>query len=175
VTALELARAERVVSGLPRNVVAGQWQAPTLCERWNVPELRTCHQLHPNSLADGVVARFLKSRLVIDRINQVGVDDYVDRSPSKSCPHSRGRPSARPHSGIRRKIALTDNMIHQRDIRRALGIRELSADRLRSVGLSLYAPTIRERGAPAASVWSPPTSTGRMARAPRCKALAKRC
>ncbi len=155
-----------------------QWQAPTLCERWNVREV-AAHAISFDELTRGeLVARFLKGGLLVDRINQVGVDDYADRSPEQLV--ALFRKYAHPHgltAGFGGKIALTDNMIHQQDIRRALGIpRTIPADRLRTaLDFSLYAPTIRGAWRARGVRLSPPISTGRTARAPRCKALARRC
>ena len=146
-TALELARAEREsFAAFLETLSPEQWQAPTLCERWNVREV-AAHAISFDELTRGeVVARFLKGGLLIDRINQVGVDDYADRSPEQIV--ALIREYAHPHgltAGFGGKIALTDNMIHQQDIRRALGIpRTIPAERLRTaLDFSLYAPTIR--------------------------------
>ena len=99
-----------------------------------------------NSLAAESVRRFLKGRLMVDRINQIGVDDYADRTPDQLIELIRRY--AEPHgltAGFGGRVALTDNMIHQQDIRRALGIpRTIPAERLRTaLDFSRYAPTIR--------------------------------
>ena len=93
-----------------------------------------------------LVGRFLKGLLAVDRINAVGVADYADRSPEQLI--ALIREYARPHgltAGFSGRIALTDNMIHQQDIRRALHIpRIIPAERLRTaLDFWLYAPTIR--------------------------------
>ena len=58
-------------------------QAPTLCERWNVRQV-AAHAISFDELSRWRVGPpFLKGRLSVDRINQVGVDDYADRSPEQ--------------------------------------------------------------------------------------------
>ena len=179
VTALELARAEREdrsprssrrcrrSSGRPRPCVSVGMSARSP----RMPSAST------NSLAASWCA-VSEGRLLVDRINQMGVDDYADRTPEQLI--ELIREYAEPHgltAGFGGRIALTDNMIHQQDIRRALGIpRTIPAERLRTaLDFSRTRRPSEVPGAPAACVWSPPTSTGRTARAPRCKALARRC
>lgn len=110
-----------------------QWEAPTLCERWNVREV-AAHAIRFDELNGGeLVRRFLKGWLMVDRINQVGVDDYADRTPRRLIELIRTH--AQPHgltAGFGGRTALTDNMIHQQDIRRALDLpRTIPAERLR--------------------------------------------
>ncbi len=146
-TALDMARAEREdFAAFLESLSPTQWQAPTLCDRWNVREV-AAHAISFDELnRSELVARFLRGRLLVDRINQVGVDDYADRSPEQLV--ALIREHANPHgltAGFGGKVALTDNMIHQQDIRRALGLpRSIPADRLQTaLDFSLYAPTIR--------------------------------
>ena len=93
-----------------------------------------------------MVRRFLRGWLTVDRINQVGVDDYADRTPEELI--ALIRTHAEPHgltAGFGGRVALTDNMIHQQDIRRPLGLpRTIDARRLRvALDFALTAPTIR--------------------------------
>ena len=86
-----------------------------------------------NCIGGALVRRFLKGWLMVDRINQVGVDDYADRTPGQLI--ALIRTHAEPHgmtAGFGGRVALTDNMIHQQDIRRALDMpRTIDARRLR--------------------------------------------
>src|SRR6478736_4092311 len=60
-----------------------QWEAPTLCERWNVRQV-AAHAISFDELRGGaLVRRFLKGWLRVDRINQVGVDDYASHTPAE--------------------------------------------------------------------------------------------
>ena len=144
---VELAHAEREdFAAFLETLSPQQWEAPTLCDRWNVREV-AAHAISFDELTRGQsVRRFLKGRLMVDRINQIGVDDYADRTPEQLI--ELIRKYAEPHgltAGFGGRVALTDNMIHQQDIRRALGIpRAVPADRLRTaLDFSRYAPTIR--------------------------------
>jgi uncharacterized protein (TIGR03083 family) len=92
------------------------------------------------------VGRFLKGRLNTDRINAIGVADYADWSAEQIT--ALIREYAQPHGltgGFGGKIALTDGMIHQQDIRRSLGLpRTIDPERLRTaLDFALFAPTIR--------------------------------
>ena len=144
---LELARAEREdFAAFLESLSPEQWQAPTLCDEWNVREV-AAHAISFDELGPvKLVRRFLSGLLIVDRINDVGVADYADRSPEQLVELIRAY--ARPHgltAGFGGRIALTDNMIHQQDIRRPLNIpRTIPAERLLvALDFSLYAPTIR--------------------------------
>ena len=144
---LELARAEREdFAAFLESLSPEQWQAPTLCDEWNVREV-AAHAISFDELGPvELVRRFLSGLLIVDRINDVGVADYADRSPEQLVELIRAY--ARPHgltAGFGGRIALTDNMIHQQDIRRPLKIpRTIPAERLLvALDFSLYAPTIR--------------------------------
>jgi len=144
---LELARAEREdFAAFLETLTPQQWEAPTLCDKWNVRQVAT-HAISFDELSRGqLVGRFVKGLLIVDRINDVGVADYADRSPEQLV--ALIREYAHPHgltAGFGGRIALTDNMIHQQDIRRALDLpRTIPRERLRTaLDFSLYAPTIR--------------------------------
>ncbi len=144
---LDMARAEREdFAAFLETLTPQQWAAPTLCDRWNVREV-AAHAISFDELTGGqLVLRFVKGLLIVDRINAIGVADYANRSPEQLV--ALIRRYAHPHgltAGFGGRIALTDNMIHQQDIRRALDIpRTIPADRLQTaLDFSLYAPTIR--------------------------------
>ena len=81
---VELARAEREdFAAFLETLSPQQWEAATLCERWNVREVAG-HAISFDELTrTESVRRFLKGRLMVDRINQIGVDDYADRTPDQ--------------------------------------------------------------------------------------------
>jgi uncharacterized protein (TIGR03083 family) len=144
---LDLARAEREdFAAFLETLSPEQWEAPTLCDRWNVREV-AAHAISFDELRGvALVRRFLKGWLTVDRINQVGVDDYADHSPADLIALIRAH--AEPHgltAGFGGRVALTDNMIHQQDIRRPLGLpRTIDARRLRvALDFALTSPTIR--------------------------------
>ena len=123
-----------------------QWNSPTLCERWRVRDV-AIHTVSYDELdTKGLVTRFLKGRLSTDRINAICVADYADRSPEQIVAMIRA--NTEPHgltAGFGGRIALTDGMIHQQDIRRPLNIpRTIDPERLRTaLDFARYAPTIR--------------------------------
>src|ERR1700704_4819716 len=97
-----------------------QWDSPTLCERWSVREVAVHTVSYDELTTTGLVGRFLKGRLNTDRINAIGVADYADRAPEQITAMIRAH--AEPHGltgGLGGRIALTDGMIHQQDIRRS--------------------------------------------------------
>jgi uncharacterized protein (TIGR03083 family) len=146
-SALDLACAERLefadfLSGLTPE----QWVAPTLCEGWCVRDV-VAHTMSYEGMPFGALAkRFLKGRLRIDRINDLAVADLAHRSTDELI--GMVRQYAMPTglgAGFGGRIALTDNMIHQEDIRRALGAPRVIAARRLLVALDFarWAPLIR--------------------------------
>lgn len=70
---MELARAEREdFAAFLETLSSEQWQAPTLCHKWNVREVAaraiSFDELDPVEL----VRRFMSGLLIVDRINDVG-------------------------------------------------------------------------------------------------------
>ena len=144
---MEMARAEREdFATLLDELSPSQWDAPTLCERWRVRDV-VAHAFGYDGLSRAALVRqFVKGRLNVDRINQLGVDEFATRSPDEL------RGMARSHlqprgltAGFGGRIALTDNMIHHQDIRRQLNMpRRIPDERLvTALNFALYAPTIR--------------------------------
>jgi uncharacterized protein (TIGR03083 family) len=144
---IEMARDEREgFASFLDGLTQVQWNSPTLCELWTVREV-AIHTVSYDELSTaGLVGRILKGRLNTDRINAIGVADYADRSPEQITALIRAH--SQPHGltgGFGGKIALTDGMIHQQDIRRSIGIpRTIDLERLRTVlDFARFAPTIR--------------------------------
>jgi uncharacterized protein (TIGR03083 family) len=147
VSTMEMACAEREeFASFLDGLTPQQWGDPTLCELWTVKEV-AIHTVSYDELSTaGLVGRFLKGRLNTDRINAIGVADYADWSAEQIT--ALIREYAQPHGltgGFGGKIALTDGMIHQQDIRRSLGLpRTIDPERLRTaLDFALFAPTIR--------------------------------
>jgi len=123
-----------------------QWGNPTLCELWTVRDVAIHTVSYDELNTGGLIARFVKGRLSVDRINAIGVADYADRSAQEITALIRAH--AEPHGltgGFGGRIALTDGMIHQQDIRRSLGLpRAIDPQRLRTaLDFARFAPTIR--------------------------------
>ena len=143
----EMARDEReAFASLLDGLTPQQWNTPTLCELWTVREVAIHTVSYDELTTAGLVGRFLKGRLNTDRINAIGVADYSDRSPEQITALIRSY--AQPHGltgGFGGKIALTDGMVHQQDIRRSIGLpRTIDPERLRTaLNFARFAPTIR--------------------------------
>ena len=144
---MQMARDEREeFVALLEGLTPQQWDGPTLCESWIVREVAV-HTVSYDELTTGaLVGRFLKGRLNTDRINAIGVADYADRAPDQITAMIRA--NSEPHGltgGFGGRIALTDGMIHQQDIRRSVGLpRTIDPERLRTaLDFARFAPTIR--------------------------------
>jgi len=143
----QMARDERVeFASFLEGLTPEQWANPTLCDKWRVREV-AIHTVSYDELSTaGLVGRFVKGRLNTDRINAIGVADYADRSPKQIVAMIRA--NTEPHGltgGFGGRIALTDGMIHQQDIRRSIGLpRTIDPKRLRTaLDFARFAPTIR--------------------------------
>jgi uncharacterized protein (TIGR03083 family) len=143
----QMARDERVeFASFLEGLTPEQWDNPTLCNKWRVREV-AIHTVSYDELSTaGLLGRFLKGRLSTDRINAVGVADYAGRTPEQIVAMIRA--NIEPHGltgGFGGKIALTDGMIHQQDIRRPLGLpRTIDPERLcTALDFARFAPTIR--------------------------------
>ena len=143
----EMARDEREgFASFLDGLTSQQWNSPTLCELWTVREVAIHTVSYDELTTAGLFGRFLKGRLNTDRINAIGVADYSDRSPEQITVLIRSY--AQPHGltgGFGGKIALTDGMVHQQDIRRSIGLpRTIDPERLRTaLNFARFAPTIR--------------------------------
>lgn len=144
---LNLARDEREdFAAFLESLKPQQWDAPTLCDQWNVRQV-AAHAISFDGLGRGdMVRRFVRGRFNADRINALGVADYADRSSEQLV--ALIRQYATPHgltAGFGGRTALSDNMIHQQDIRRALDLpRTIPTDRLRvALDFTRFSPTIR--------------------------------
>jgi len=143
----QMARDEREeFAALLEGLTPQQWTSPTLCEQWRVREVAVHTVSYDELSTAGLVRRFLKGRLNTDRINAIGVADYAESAPEQITAMIRAH--AEPHGltgGFGGRIALTDGMIHQQDIRRSVGIpRTIDQERLRTaLDFARFAPTIR--------------------------------
>lgn len=146
-TPLELARREReefadFLSGLTPE----QWNHPSLCSGWSVRDVVAHCVSFEGLTARELATRFVKGRLQTDRINAIAVAALADHPTDRLVGILRD--NAEPHGlggGFGGRVALTDNMIHQQDIRRPLRLpRRIPAERLgAALDFVRYAPTIR--------------------------------
>lgn len=148
---MDLARAERAdLASLLEGLTPEQWEAPSLCERWRVRDV-AAHVLSYEELgAVGLGRRFARGLFTINRTNAVGVAEWAERSPQQLLELMRRSMSPRGLSSMfGGRIALGDGIVHQQDIRRALGIpRSIPPERLVvALNFARIAPAI---GLPAA-------------------------
>jgi uncharacterized protein (TIGR03083 family) len=144
---MEMARAEREdFAALLDELTPDQWESPTLCEGWRVRDV-VAHAFGYDNLSRAqLVGRFIKGGLMVNRINQLGVVELAQSSPAALRDLVRNHLEPRGlTAGFGGRIALTDNMIHQQDIRRPLGlVRTIPSERLcAALDFARYAPTIR--------------------------------
>ena len=144
---LQLAREERLeFADFLAGLSPEQWDSPTLCAGWRVRDV-VAHTMSYEGMPFSTLARrFLKGRLQTDRINELAVADMSATSPAELVDTVRkyAEPSGLG-AGFGGRIALTDNMIHQQDIRRVLGApRVIAAERLLvALDFARWAPLIR--------------------------------
>jgi uncharacterized protein (TIGR03083 family) len=143
---MQMAREEREeFAALLEGLTPQQWESPTLCEQWRVRDV-VAHVIGYDPLSRlQLMRRMAKGLVTRGGANAVGVADYADKSPEELT--ALVREYAVPQgltAGFGGRIALTDGMIHQQDIRRPLGIpRTIPPDRLRTaLDFAKYAPRI---------------------------------
>ncbi len=144
---MALAMAERSdFAALLEGLTDEQWSSPSLCSQWSVREV-AAHAISYDLLdRQGLMRRFLDARFAPDRINQLGVDSLANLRFDEIVELFRRhqRPTGLT-AGFGGRIALTDGIVHQQDVRRPLGLpRTIDPDKLLvALQFALYAPPIR--------------------------------
>jgi len=142
-----LAEAERTdLAAFLATLTPQQWDSPSLCAGWRVRDV-VAHVVSYDALdLQGLGRRFLQGRLLLDRINGLGVAEHADRTPAEltALVHEHRSPRGLT-AGFGGRIALVDGLIHHQDIRRPLGLaRQVPAERLRAaLPFALAAPPVR--------------------------------
>ena len=139
-----MAREERdEFADLLETLTPEQWESTSLCARWRVHDV-VAHAVSYEELGLVEVARRLvRGRLVPDRANAIGVQEYAVRPRAELIALLR-----RPPAGLTAfgggAIALVDALIHQQDVRRPLGIsRTVAEERMvPALRLALFAPVV---------------------------------
>jgi uncharacterized protein (TIGR03083 family) len=133
VTVLELARDERLaLADLLADLTPEQWEHDTLCTGWTVRDV-AAHTMSFEGVGLGaLVRRFVRGRLQTDRINELALADLAGLSTTELVAMIRTHAvPAGLGAAAGGRAALTDNMIHQQDIRRPLGMpRTIGAEAL---------------------------------------------
>ncbi|MGH4031270.1 maleylpyruvate isomerase family mycothiol-dependent enzyme [Actinomycetota bacterium Odt1-20B] len=151
VDAMEFAREERAeLAALLATLTPAQWNAPSLCAGWRVRDV-IAHMFSYDGLGPlALIGRFVKGGILLDRVNTVGVAAFADRSTDELLALVAAHPRPRGlTAGFGGRVALTDAMIHQQDIRRPLGLPRtapIPEERLRCVlQFATMAPPLRAR------------------------------
>lgn len=144
-----LARDERAsLLDLVRALDEGQWHEPSLCAGWSVRDV-IVHVVSYDDLGwSGLPGAFLRGGLRVDAVNEHVLRRHDDLSLPQVVALVERRLEPRGlTSGFGGAIALTDGMIHQQDVRRALvRPRAIPPGRLRAaLDFSLRAPTLPSR------------------------------
>jgi uncharacterized protein (TIGR03083 family) len=136
VDAMAMARDERsALVELLESLAPEQWDAPTLCERWRVREV-IAHMFSYDELSTvGALGRLLRNGMSLDRANAAGLARYAGHTPEQLLSIARSHLQPRGLTTMfGGRVALADAMIHQQDIRRALGLpRPIPALRIATV------------------------------------------
>jgi uncharacterized protein (TIGR03083 family) len=122
--AMLMARAEREeFVALLEGLTPQQWESPTLCKGWRVRDV-VAHVIGYDPLSRPQLMRWMAKGLVTrGGSNAVEVAAYAAKSPEELTELMRRYVLPRGiTAGFGGRIALTDGMIHQQDIRRPLGI-----------------------------------------------------
>ena len=146
---MSLARDERAdLVDLLETLAPEEWEAPTLCSQWRVREV-VAHVFSYEELSRlRLIGQFVRFITAPGRANAIGVAAYADRTPDELIALAKNhlRPQGMT-AGFGGRIALTDCMIHQQDIRRPLGRpREIPAERMLAVlDFAKTAPPLRSK------------------------------
>ena len=143
---MSLARDERRdLADFLATLTPEQWNAPTLCTRWRVRDV-VAHIYSYEELGWArVAARMMRSGFDTDRANALGIADLAAHSNAELLAYAGDHIQPRGLTALMGgRIALTDGMIHQQDIRRPLRLpREIPADRLvAALDTARTAPTL---------------------------------
>lgn len=145
-TLMHLARAERAdLLALLASLEPHQWDGPTLCAGWRVRDV-VAHMISYEGLGRReLFRRFARGRLLLGRVNDIGVAESRDAGPDELLARLEQRlePDGLT-AGFGCRVALLDAMIHQQDIRRPLGAtRTIPAERLLpALSFARFAPPI---------------------------------
>lgn len=146
---MKLATQERAdLASLLSGLSDKDWQAPSLCQGWRVRDV-AAHVVSYDVLSfPETVTRFVRGRLSVNRINEIGVAKSKQLSAGQILEQFDDHP--RPTgltAGLKGGTGLTDGLIHHQDIRRALQMpREVPHERLvAALPFSLRAPTLSGR------------------------------
>ncbi|WKG01579.1 maleylpyruvate isomerase family mycothiol-dependent enzyme [Mycolicibacterium sp. HK-90] len=146
-TVMTLARQERAdFADFLATLTPQQWDSPTLCGNWRVHDV-VAHVISydPLSIRE-LVGRMARGLATKGGANAIGVAEFSVLPPEDLVALIRRHAEPRGlTTGFGGRIALTDGLIHQQDIRRPLGLpRQIPAERLCvTLDFARWAPPIR--------------------------------
>lgn len=143
---MDLARDERRdFAEFLATLTPAQWETPTLCTRWTVRDVVAHVYSYEDLSLARVAVRMVRTRFDNDRVNAIGVAALGALSTAELLAHAHRHIQPRGLTALMGgRIALTDGMIHQQDIRRPLGLpRSIPAARLvAALNVARTAPTL---------------------------------
>jgi len=118
-----LARAERTdFADLLDELTPRQWTSPSLCDGWSVRDVAAHTVAYLGQSRAQLVLNMIRSGWNVDRLNVRGVRDYVGTPPAALAKLVRA--GAEPSGAgalYGGRVALIECLIHQQDVRRAVG------------------------------------------------------
>ncbi len=146
-TTMDLACAERRdLTELLATLTPRQWEAATLCHLWRVRDVVAHVYSYEELNLARVALRMVRTRFDNARANAVALSALAALEPPDLLAYARDHERPRGLTALMGgRIALTDGMIHQQDIRRPLDLpRTIPADRLTAaLDTARTAPTLR--------------------------------
>jgi uncharacterized protein (TIGR03083 family) len=144
--AMQMARVEREeFAALLEGLTPQQWESPTLCKGWRVRDV-VAHVIGYDPLSRIQLVRWMAKGLVTrGGSNAVEVAQYRAKSTEELTALVRRYTVPQGvTAGFGGRIALTDGMIHQQDIRRPLGLpRTIPAEPMRiALDFTKWAPRL---------------------------------
>ena len=141
-----LARAERSdFAGLLDELTPHQWSSPSLCDGWSVRDVAAHTIAYLSQSRVTLAVNMVRSGWNVDRLNARGLRDYVGISTDQLANIMRENVEPSGAGALYGgRVALVECLIHQQDVRRALGEpRAIPEERLRvSLDFARISPVI---------------------------------
>jgi uncharacterized protein (TIGR03083 family) len=110
----------RDLVALLRTLSDAEWQAPSLCDGWQVRDV-VAHLLYDTIPAPRYLGVMVKSRFSVDRINNRLVASERETPTSQLVDRLERSVGRGPFARVAPASALADVLVHQQDTRRPLG------------------------------------------------------
>lgn len=131
---------------LLRELTPQEWEAPSLCDGWRVRDVVAHLLSYEGQPVGSLASRALRGGLLPDRMNALGVRELAGVSTAELLERFEEHLApAWPATLFGGRLGLTDTLVHQQDIRRALGRpRTIPGQRVRlALEFALTAPPLR--------------------------------